>query len=99
LINNVFRDNKNLSVSSIKPMIGHCMGAAGGMEAVSVVLSIKHNLIPPTINTEANEEGCAFGVVVGEALEKRINYAMSESFGFGGACSAIIFGRYEEVIQ
>lgn len=83
-----------IAVNSIKPAIGHCMGAAGALEAVATVLALEHQCVPPTSFTAADEEGAGVDLVVGAPRAVRCDYAMSESFGFGGACSCVVLGRH-----
>ncbi len=83
----------NLAVSSTKSMIGHALGAAGGMEAVFTALAISQQIMPPTMNLEDPEEGCDLDFVVGEARQAKIDYAMSNSLGFGGTNTSIVFGK------
>lgn len=90
----VFSPNTGrVKVNTIKPMIGHCMGAAGAMEAVATVLSIHHQKIPPTLNAAPDREKIKFDLVVNTPREAKIRHAISQSFGFGGACSSIVFGQ------
>jgi 3-oxoacyl-[acyl-carrier-protein] synthase II len=63
------------------------------MEAISTALSIKHQKIPPTPFTEANEESLRMNIVRHKSCSLQVDYALSQSFGFGGACSCVIFGR------
>lgn len=96
-INTVFGAHApRIAANSIKAAIGHCMGAAGVMEALSTVLAIKHQEIPPTPFTEGNEGGLVMALVAGEARKVPIRFAVSESFGFGGACSCLVLARAEE---
>ncbi len=83
----------NLAVSSTKSMTGHALGAAGGMEAVFTALAISQQVMPPTINLENPEEGCDLDFVVGEARQAKINYAVSNSLGFGGTNTSIVLGK------
>ena len=94
-ISEVFRGNDSLSVSSTKGVTGHCLGGAGGIEAVYTVLSISHSIVPPTANLL--ESDCAVGVdyTPGEAREKKVGLALSNSFGFGGTNATIAFRRFE----
>ena len=79
--------------NSNKPAIGHCMGAAGIMEAVSTIMSIRTGRIPPTLFTHADEDELGIDLVHGVARQARIGHALSESFGFGGACSCVVFAQ------
>jgi len=80
-------------VSSIKGQIGHCLGAAGGIEAVTTIMAMRDGIIPPTINYETQDENCDLDYVPNEARKKEINIAMSNSFGFGGTNGAVIFKK------
>jgi 3-oxoacyl-[acyl-carrier-protein] synthase II len=84
---------KNTPISSTKSMIGHLLGAAGGVEAVFCALSIKDNIIPPTINLNDQDPECDLDYVPNIARETNINIAMSNSFGFGGTNGTLIFKR------
>jgi 3-oxoacyl-[acyl-carrier-protein] synthase II len=94
-INKVFGAHAQggLVVSSTKSMTGHLLGAAGGLEAVVTVLSIAKGVIPPTINVEEQDPGCALDVVPNQARQKRVDVAMSNSFGFGGTNAVVVFKR------
>ena len=83
-----------LMVSSNKSMLGHLLGAAGGVEAVATVLSLHHGVIPPTINLETPDPDCDLDYVPGAAREVSINTALSNSFGFGGTNGTLVFKRY-----
>lgn len=82
-----------LMVSSTKSMTGHLLGAAGGIEAVFSVMALHTGIVPPTINLDAPGEGCDLDYVPNVARERRIDYAMSNGFGFGGTNATLIFGR------
>ncbi len=84
---------RKLAVSSTKSMIGHLLGAAGGVEAVFCVLSIRDQVAPPTINLDNPGEGCNLDYVPNEARQMNINAVMSNSFGFGGTNGTLIFTR------
>jgi len=94
-INRVFGEHarKGLMVSSTKSMTGHLLGAAGGLEAVVTVLTIVKGVLPPTINVEEQDPACALDVVPNQARERRIDVAMSNSFGFGGTNAVVLFKR------
>jgi 3-oxoacyl-[acyl-carrier-protein] synthase II len=85
-----------LAVSSTKSMTGHLLGAAGGIEAVFSVLAITRNMLPPTINYVNPDPECDLDYVPNEAREAHVNYALSNSFGFGGTNAALLFKRFEE---
>jgi 3-oxoacyl-[acyl-carrier-protein] synthase II len=84
---------KGLMVSSTKSMTGHLLGAAGGLEAVVSVLALARGVLPPTINVEEQDPDCPLDVVPNQAREARIDYAMSNSFGFGGTNAVLLFKR------
>ncbi|NKB37022.1 MAG: beta-ketoacyl-ACP synthase II [Gammaproteobacteria bacterium] len=83
----------NLAVSSTKSMIGHLLGAAGGVEAVFSVLAIKDQVAPPTINLDKPDPECDLDYVPHEARQMEINTVLSNSFGFGGTNGSLIFKR------
>ncbi|HKC88302.1 MAG TPA: beta-ketoacyl-ACP synthase II, partial [Blastocatellia bacterium] len=85
-----------MAISSTKSMTGHLLGAAGGVEGVFSVLSIHRNLLLPTINYEQPDPECDLDYIPNQAREAKINYALSNSFGFGGTNAALLFKRYEE---
>lgn len=99
-IRSVFQEHApNVRVSSIKPMIGHCMGAAGAFEAVATVLTVYHGCIPPTINTAGDQPDITFNLVKDKAVHVPVRHAISESFGFGGACSCIVVSRADQPVS
>jgi 3-oxoacyl-(acyl-carrier-protein) synthase len=79
-----------IPVTSIKSMIGHCLGAAGAVEAAALALTIARGAIPPTIHHEETDDDCAVDVVANEAREHAVRCAVSTSLGFGGNDSAIV---------
>jgi len=85
-----------VAISSTKSMTGHLLGAAGGVEAVFSVLSITRGALLPTINYVTPDPECDLDYVPNKAREAQINYALSNSFGFGGTNAALLFKRYEE---
>ncbi len=94
-IKSVFGDHaKSLSVSSSKSMIGHLLGASGSVEAIICVLTLKDQVITPTINLDNPDEGCDLDYVPHTAREQEINVALSNSFGFGGTNGSLIFTRF-----
>jgi 3-oxoacyl-[acyl-carrier-protein] synthase II len=80
-----------LAVSSTKSMIGHLLGAAGGVEAVFSVMAIRDGVAPPTINLENPGEGCDLDYVPNTARNMKIDVAVSNSFGFGGTNGTLVF--------
>ncbi len=85
-----------LKVSSTKSMTGHMVGAAGGIEAIISVLSIRNNYIPATINLEEADEACDLDYVAGKGIEAKVSAAISNSLGFGGHNSVILIKEYSE---
>lgn len=93
-IKRVFGDHAHqMAVSSTKSMTGHLLGAAGGLEAGITALAIKRQMIPPTINLENPDSECDLDYVAGSTREQSIDYAMSNSFGFGGTNAVLLFKR------
>ena len=86
---------KNVLVSSTKGNTGHLLGAAGGVEAIFSVKAMEDSFVPPTINYKIKDEECDLNVVPNEGINKEIKYAMSNSLGFGGHNSTIIFKKFE----
>jgi len=84
-----------IAVSSTKSMIGHLLGAAGGIEAVFTALSLKHQVAPPTINLETPDPECDLDYVPHTAREMDMDIAISNSFGFGGTNGSLVFKRYK----
>ncbi len=94
-IKDVFRDHvAKLAVSSTKSMTGHLLGAAGGVEAGFCALGLRDQVIPPTINYETPDPECDLDYVPNEARQAEHQYALSNSFGFGGTNAALLFKRY-----
>lgn len=95
-IKSVFKEHAyKLAVSSTKGHTGHCLGAAGGIEAVLSVLALKHDFIPPTLNYQVKDEECDLNVVPNIGVKKDLHYVMSNSLGFGGHNASIIFKGYD----
>jgi 3-oxoacyl-[acyl-carrier-protein] synthase II len=84
----------SIPVSSIKSMVGHCLGSAGGIEAIASILSIEHNFIPPTVNYQEGDEDCDLDYVPGKSREVNVKVVLSNSFAFGGNCTSLMFGQY-----
>jgi 3-oxoacyl-[acyl-carrier-protein] synthase II len=94
-IKTVFGDHaRKLMVSSTKSMTGHLLGAAGAAEGLFSVLSIHDGVVPPTINYTTPDPECDLDYVPNEARRKEVRYALSNSFGFGGTNSCLLFGRF-----
>jgi len=84
---------KSVPVSSTKSMHGHMLGASGGVEAIVTINALLKGLLPPTINLETPDPECDLDYVPNVAREAKLNYAMSNSFGFGGHNVALVFGK------
>jgi len=92
----VFKDHiKKLPVSSTKSMTGHMLGAAGGVEAIISLLTIRDSIIPPTINYDEPDPECDLDYVPNTARKQDVRIVMSNSFGFGGTNATLIFKRFE----
>ena len=85
-----------LAVSSTKSMTGHLLGGAGGLEAGITVLALRDQMLPPTINHEHPDPECDLDYVPNQARQAALEYAMSNSFGFGGTNGALLFRRWTE---
>jgi 3-oxoacyl-[acyl-carrier-protein] synthase II len=85
---------RKLPVSSTKSMTGHLLGAAGGLEAGVTVLAVYHELVPPTINLDQPDAECDLDYVPNKARAMPIEYALTNSFGFGGTNAALLFKRF-----
>ena len=95
-IKNVFQNSSNeINISSTKSMTGHLLGASGSIEAIASILSIKEHFIPPTINYSNPDPDCDLNYTPNKSIDRKINYAMSNSFGFGGHNSVLIFKGYQ----
>lgn len=91
-IKKLFGDNVPL-VSSTKGQLGHCLGAAGVIEAVICIMAMRDKILPPTINQEEKDEDCYLDYIPNKARKADIEYVMSNSFGFGGTNGSLIFKR------
>jgi 3-oxoacyl-[acyl-carrier-protein] synthase II len=85
---------KQVPVSSTKSMTGHLLGGAGGLEAGICVLALRDQILPPTINQETPDPACDLDYVPNNARKASVEYALSNSFGFGGTNAALIFKRW-----
>jgi len=93
-IKNVFGERAySIPVSSIKSMVGHCLGSAGAIEAVASILSIIHGFVPPTVNHQEGDEDCDLDYVPGKCRERMVKTVLSNSFAFGGNCTSLLFGK------
>jgi len=95
-IKKVFGENAiNIPVSATKSMTGHLLGAAGGIEAIITILAIKDSFLPPTINLNEPDPECDLDYVPNVGRPKDIDYAISNSLGFGGHNSALVFKKFK----
>lgn len=95
-VERVFGAGTSLSISATKSMTGHLLGAAGAIEAIACIQAIREGVIPPTINTTEVEpafEG-KFNLTLGKAVNKEVNYAMSNTFGFGGHIATSVYKKF-----
>jgi 3-oxoacyl-[acyl-carrier-protein] synthase II len=96
-ISRVFGERHSLNISGTKSMTGHLLGAAGAIEAILTVKALTENIVPPTINTDEVEPEWKdkLNLTLGKAQSKEINYAMSNTFGFGGHIASVLFKKYK----
>ncbi|MDH5380802.1 MAG: beta-ketoacyl-ACP synthase II [Cyclobacteriaceae bacterium] len=96
-IERVFGERKSLIVNATKSMTGHLLGATGAVEAIASIKVLKENIVPPTINTQNPEPEFAdkFNFVLGKSKNAEVNYALSNTFGFGGHIASILFKKYQ----
>ncbi|HZM50859.1 MAG TPA: beta-ketoacyl-ACP synthase II [Vicinamibacteria bacterium] len=95
-IKRVFGDHaRQMPISSTKSMTGHLLGAAGGLEAGITALALRDQILPPTINYRTPDPECDLDIIPNEARRVKLEYALSNSFGFGGTNGALVFKRYE----
>lgn len=97
-VERIFGVNTNLNISATKSITGHLLGAAGAIEAIACIKAMQESLIPPTINTTEVEPEFAgkFNLTLGKAVNKTVNYAMSNTFGFGGHIATAIFKKWSD---
>jgi 3-oxoacyl-[acyl-carrier-protein] synthase II len=86
--------SRRLQISSTKSQLGHTLGASGGVELIASAMAIHTGVLPPTINLDHPGEGCDLDYIPNVAREARVNYIMSNSFGFGGHNASLLIGRY-----
>jgi 3-oxoacyl-[acyl-carrier-protein] synthase II len=97
-IQSLFGDHAyKLNISSTKSMTGHLLGAAGAIEAIACILSINHNFIPPTINHFNDDPAIdpKLNLTFNQAQERKVNYALSNTFGFGGHNASVLFRKFD----
>lgn len=95
-IKSVFGEETKVAVSSTKSMMGHLLGAAGGVEAIAIVKAVEEDFIPPTIGYKVPDENCDLDYVPNEGRSQKVRYAMSNSLGFGGHNATLIVKKWEE---
>ena len=96
-IKNLFGEHAyKINISSTKSMTGHLLGAAGGIEAIASILALKTGIIPPTINYDNPDEECDLNYTPNKAVERNIEYALSNSLGFGGHNASLLFKKYND---
>lgn len=94
-IKKVFGEHaKNLSVSSIKSMTGHLLGAAGAVECIATALAVENDIVPPTINYETPDEGMDLDYVPNKCKERTVRAALSDNFGFGGHNACLLLKKF-----
>jgi 3-oxoacyl-[acyl-carrier-protein] synthase II len=86
---------REISISSTKGVTGHCLGAAGAIEAVYTTLAVHQGVIPPTANLRTPDPNCRLDYTPNEPRQRKIRYAISNSFGFGGHNACIGFRRFD----
>ena len=88
----------SLNISSTKSMTGHLLGAAGVVESIACIMSVKNNIIPPTINHFERDERIdkKLNLTFNESQEKKVNYSLSNTFGFGGHNASTLFKKFSE---
>ncbi len=97
-VNTFFGENPTLNLSATKSMTGHLLGGAGAIEAVAVILAIKNSIIPPTINLHELDPGISkkLNLTLHTPQKREVNVGMSNTFGFGGHNTTVIFKKYSE---
>ena len=94
-VKSLFGDHATkLAMSSTKSMTGHTLGAAGGIESVATVLAVHHDILPPTINLDHPDDGFDLNFVAHCAQARPVQYALNNSFGFGGHNVSLCFTKY-----
>lgn len=87
----------NLNISSTKSMTGHLLGAAGVIESIACIMAVKNDIIPPTINHSTNDPNIdnKLNLTINKAQKRKVNYALTNTFGFGGHNASLLFKKYE----
>jgi len=96
-IQSVFGEHvRSMNISATKSMTGHLLGAAGAVEGIACIHALQHDLIPPTINVEQLDPGVpeGFNLTLGKAVRRKVNIAMSNTFGFGGHNAIVVFKKF-----
>ena len=95
-INDIFKNNKKLNISATKSMTGHLLGGAAALELVITILAMKNNIVPPTINLDNPDPNLGLNYTANKFQEKEINYALKNSFGFGGTNCSILLKKIKD---
>ena len=87
----------NLNISSTKSMTGHLLGAAGVIESIACIMAVKNDTIPPTINHKTDDPNIdnKLNLTLNTAQKRKVNYALTNTFGFGGHNASVLFKKYE----
>lgn len=85
---------KRIPVSSIKSMLGHTMGAASALEAITCALVVENDIIPPTINLETPDPECDIDCVPNQARKHKVNIALNNSYAFGGNNASLVLSKF-----
>lgn len=97
VIKNTFKERaSSIKISSIKSMTGHLLGAGSAVEAIATIMSLKQGIITPTINYENPDPECDLDYTPNESIEQKMDYAISNSFGFGGHNVTLVFKKYRQ---
>ncbi len=88
---------KEIPISGIKSMIGHCLGSAGGIEAVATVMTLEAGVIPPTIHYEVPDPLCDLNYTPNQSIQRDVRIALSNSFAFGGNNACLVFGKFNGI--
>jgi 3-oxoacyl-[acyl-carrier-protein] synthase II len=86
---------RNTPISSTKGATGHCLGAAGALEAIFTILAVERGVLPPTINYDEADPECDLDYIPNEARESDLTIAASNSFGFGGHNACVVFRKFD----